>query len=128
LNNGISGWFEWELDGTSTALKNYHNNYGSWAAYILGDGTYYKKNSSGYYTYQGYDNYWHDTSQYGDGYIKLAKTKGHGDINIDLESTPIPPPPPPVSVPEPTALLGLAAVGFAWRKHKQDSLEGSAIS
>lgn len=119
-NDGMSGWFNWTLDGTSTALKNYHSNYGEWAAYIFNDGTYYQKDSSGNFVYQGNSTYWHDTSQYGDGYIKLANTTGYGDINIDLESTPIPPPPtPPVSVPEPSLMVGLGLVGFALAKRKK---------
>ncbi|MEM9771909.1 MAG: PEP-CTERM sorting domain-containing protein [Cyanobacteria bacterium P01_D01_bin.73] len=137
VNDGFSGWFEWELDGTIDALNSYHNSYGSY--YIEYDGYADYRLRDGYLQKWDYDNgggwvtdkKWHDPNQ-ADGYVKYAKTKGIGDINVDLESTPIPPPPPPpVAVPEPTALLGLAAVGFAWRKRKQngnEQLEGVAIS
>ena len=137
LNNGISGWFEWTLDGTDDALDSYHETYGQ-SGYYAKDGRVRTRNynDSGRKTDRNGnafdwvyhdDKVWHDASRRGK--IKFAAMKGVGDINIDLESSPVSPPPPPVSVPEPTALLGLAAVGFAWRKRKKNAqIEDIAIS
>ena len=124
LNNGLSGWFEWELGGTEAAIADYHENYGSWV-----DEGYYSDD----YFYDRHGNLKEDRRDrrdpvYIENWVKRANLTGIGDINVDLESTPLPPPPPPkpVSVPEPSILLGLAAVGFAWRKQKNGQAKSEA--